>query len=170
MGTEQRARDGPADVPPEWNRLTEAVIGAAMEVHSLIGPGLLERLYEQAMCHELEHRGISFRRQFPIRVRYKQFDLGDQFVDLLAGDLLVVELKSVERVHDTHLAQLLSYMRAGRLPLGLVINFNCARLKDGIYRRVLSKHMPNPSALLSESVPSSPRTSATSANSAFSPS
>lgn len=160
MEASRSARNGPADVPAEWNRLSEAVIGAAMEVHSALGPGLLERLYEQAMDHELDIRGLARRRQYPICMKYKGIELGEQFVDLVVGDILVVELKSVERVHDAHLAQLVSYMRSGRFPLGLLINFNCARLKDGMFRRVLSKHIAPPVSFLSDSAPRSSATSA----------
>ncbi|MCC6677843.1 MAG: GxxExxY protein [Phycisphaerales bacterium] len=138
------------DVPNEWNSLTEAIIGAAIDVHSALGPGLLERFYEQAMAHELECRRIPFQRQHPIRLRYKTVELGEQFIDLVVGGLVVVELKSVERVHDTHLAQLVAYMRSAKLPLGLLINFNCARLKDGLFRRVDSIRTPAPPSMLVE--------------------
>lgn len=137
-----------------------------MDVHSELGPGLLERLYEQALCHELGLRRIEHRRQAPVRVAYKGIELGDQVVDLVVGDLVVVELKSVERVHDAHLAQMLSYMRSLGVPLGLLINFNVARLKDGIYRRVLATSTPLPSAFLID--PSSLRPSDSSVPSAFS--
>ncbi len=137
-----------------------------MEVHSALGPGLLERLYEQALCHELALRRIEHRRQSPVRIEYKGVELGDQVVDLVVGNLVVVELKSVERVHDAHLAQMLSYMRSLNAPLGLLINFNVARLKDGIYRRVLAASAPLPSAFLND--PSPLRHSDPSAHSAFS--
>lgn len=148
MGSDGRSHLGPGDVPTEWNRLTEAVIGAAMAVHSELGPGLLEKFYEIAFCRELEMRDIAFARQHPIRLEYKGLTLGDQYVDLVVADLIVVELKAVERVSDVHLAQLTSYMRSAKLPLGLLFNFNVARLKDGMYRRVHSKDTPTPSAFL----------------------
>ncbi|MBL8877177.1 MAG: GxxExxY protein [Phycisphaerae bacterium] len=150
----QRKHAGPSDVPIEWNRLTDAVIGAAMAVHSELGPGLLEKFYELAFCRELELRGIPFARQFPIRLHYKGAPLGDQFVDLVIANLVVVELKSVERVSDTHLAQLTSYMRSAKLPLGLLFNFNVARMKDGMYRRILARETPIPSAFLNSDPPS----------------
>lgn len=161
----QRPRK-PADCPDEWNELTREVIAAAMEVHTALGPGLLERLYEQALCHELSLRGVSWVRQLPVKVAYKGVALGEQVVDLVVANLVVVELKSVERVHDIHLAQMLSYMRSLRLPLGLLINFNVARLKEGVHRRVLSAHTPLPSAFLNED--SSLRHSDSSVPSAFS--
>ena len=161
----QAARDA-RECPSEWNQLTHAIIAAAMEVHSALGPGLLERLYEQALCHELGLRKIDYRKQAPVRVEYKGVALGDQIVDLVVGNLVVVELKSVEKVHDAHLAQMLSYMRSLGVPLGLLINFNVARLKDGIYRRVLAASTPMPSAFLND--PSPLRHSDSSATSAFS--
>lgn len=153
------------DVPADWNRTSRSVIGAAIEVHSALGPGLLERLYEHAMIHELRLRGLRVERQVPFRVRYKGVDLGDQYLDLVVEGLLVVELKSVERVREEHLGQLTSYLRSSGLPLGLLINFNVARLKDGLHRRVATRNTPVPECFLSEPPP---RHSATSAPSAFS--
>ncbi|HEX2837694.1 MAG TPA: GxxExxY protein [Phycisphaerales bacterium] len=145
------------DVPPEWNRVTETVIGAAMEVHSHLGPGLLEKHYERALVHELTARGLSVQSQVPIRLTYKGAEIGEQCLDLVVEDLLVIELKSVEAVHDVHLAQLVSYLTASGKPLGLLINFNVARLKDGLYRRVRTRNTPTPSAFLSADL--SPRPS-----------
>jgi GxxExxY protein len=150
-----------ADVPAEWNRLTDAVLGAAMEVHSLLGPGLLERLYEEAFAQELALRQIPFQRQAPIRMKYKGVEIGDQCMDFLVGDLVVVELKAIDRVADVHLAQLVSYLRSSGKPLGLLINFHVSHLRDGIYRRVHSRNTPAPVAFLSPGLP--PRSSAASA-------
>ncbi len=155
------------DVPPEWNRVTDGIIGAAIEAHSVLGPGLLERLYEEAMAYELNRRGLAFVRQKSIMLRYKDIDLGEQVLDLVVAGLVVVELKSVERVHDVHLRQLVSYMKSARLPLGLLINFNTPLLKDGLYRRVLTRGTPTPESLLSDP-PLPPRSSAPSATSAIS--
>ncbi len=154
------------DVPDHWNRLTQSVIGAAMEVHSSLGPGLLERLYENALCRELELRGIRFERQAPVKLSYKGVEIGDQFLDLLVENILVLELKSVEKVHDTHLATLFSYLRSGGYPLGLLINFNVPQLKQGLYRRVHSTHTPVPEPFLNPELP--PRSSALSESSAYS--
>lgn len=154
MKSVQRTYAGPADVPATWNQLTQSVIASAMAVHSELGPGLLERFYELAFCRELELRNIPFSRQHPIRLVYKGTALGDQFVDLVVADLLIVELKAVEHVTDTHLAQLKCYMHSARLPLGLLLNFHVASLKDGIYRRVLTRETPIPSAFLSADFPS----------------
>lgn len=159
--------DGRAQMPDEWNRITGEILGAAIEVHTQLGPGLLERLYEQALCHELSLRNVRVQRQHPIRLTFKGIELGEQFVDLVVENLVVVELKSVERVNDTHLSQLMSYMRSATLPLGLLINFNVARLKEGIYRRVITPNTHTPAAMLEEL--SSPlRPSALSVNSVVS--
>lgn len=127
-------------VPDEWNSLTESIIGAAIEVHRALGPGLLEKVYEEAFVYELQLRGLRVQRQRSIHLRYKQIVLPEQKLDVFVNGLVVVELKSAEEVSDTHLAQLTSYMRAADAPLGLLINFNHARLIDGVYRRI------NPSA------------------------
>jgi GxxExxY protein len=127
------------DVPDELNQLTHAAIGAAMRVHSSLGPGLPERLYAAALAIELDRRGIRFAREVPVCVRYEGHELGELRLDLVVSDSIVVELKAVEAVHDLHLAQLVSYLKAGQFPLGVLINFNVPVLKDGIYRRVHSR-------------------------------
>jgi GxxExxY protein len=123
-------------VPKEWNEITNQIIGAAIDVHSLLGPGLLESLYEQAMVHEIGDRGLRVERQRPIRVRYKTHELGNIRIDLVVEELVVVELKCIERLAPVHAAQLLSYLRSADLPLGLLINFNHVLLTDGVTRRI----------------------------------
>lgn len=132
----------PPPVPDAWNHLTESIIGCAMEVHTALGPGLLERLYEEAMAYELRERSIPFERQKPVVVRYKSIELSGQRIDLLVDGLVIVELKAIEAVPDVHLSQMVSYMRSAKAPLGLLINFNVLRLKDGIFRRI-SPHVVN---------------------------
>ncbi len=136
--SEERVWNGrlPPEVPKAWNKLTEAVIGCAMEVHSILGPGLLERLYEDAMAYELSSRRIDFERQAPVVLRYKSIDLSGQRLHLVVGGLVVVELKSIESVPNIHLAQLTSYLRSADLPLGLLLNFNVPHMRDGIYRQI----------------------------------
>lgn len=150
------------DAPPAWNRITETVIGCALEVHSTLGPGLLERFYEEALCYELERHSVPFVRQAPILMRYKELALGNQFVDVLVADILVLELKSIERVSDEHLAKLVNYLRAGGYPLGLLLNFNTMRLRDGIFRRANTRATPAPPAFLDTDL--APRLSAPSAS------
>ena len=128
-----------AEVPDAWNRVTESIISAAIEVHSLLGPGLSEKLCEEAMDFELRQRSMSFTRQVAIRVAYKTILLPEQRLDLLVESLVIVELKAVDRVPDAHLAALVGYLHAADMPLGLLINFHAAHLKQGIYRRINSR-------------------------------
>jgi GxxExxY protein len=118
--------------------LSHEVIGAAIEVHRLLGPGLLESVYEIALCKELELRGISVERQVSVPVVYKGTPLECSLkLDLLIERIIVVEVKSVEKLVDIHKAQLLTYLRLRELWLGLLINFNVAVLRDGV-RRLLN--------------------------------
>src|SRR4051812_19882003 len=120
------------------NLLSNQVIGAAIEVHRALGPGYLETTYEEALCVELELRGIPFERQKPFRVLYKGFSVTDGRIDILVAGVLVVELKAVESLSPIHTAQALAYLKATNLHLALVVNFNVAVLKSGIRRVVLS--------------------------------
>jgi len=117
--------------------LTERIIGAAIEVHRYLGPGLLESLYEKALCHELERREIKFSSQVSVPVVYKNIVLGEHRLDLLVEDTVIVELKAVERIDPVFNAQLLSYLRLTQKKLGLLINFNVPLLRDGISRIIL---------------------------------
>lgn len=126
------------DLPADLNRITHAATGGAIEVHRHLGPGLPEKLYEAALVHELRAAGVAVQQQHPIRVRYKDIVLPGLIVDLVVEGVLALELKAVERVADAHPAQLVSYLKAGRLPVGLLINSHVPTLKQGIYRRVNS--------------------------------
>ena len=117
--------------------LTREIIGAAMEVHRELGPGLLESAYEECLCHELSVRGLAFVRQVPLPVNYKNVKLDCGYgLDVPVDDNVVLELKSVEEVIPLHQAQLLTYLRLSGKKLGLLINFNVVLLKDGITRLV----------------------------------
>ena len=119
-------------------RVSGDVIGAAMEVHRALGPGLLESVYEECLCHELSLRGCEFKRQVEFPVMFKELRIdGGMRLDMVVGDLVVVELKSVEKLLPVHEAQLLTYLKLGRWKTGLLINFNVALLKHGIVRRVV---------------------------------
>jgi GxxExxY protein len=120
------------------DEIAHAVIGAAIEVHRTLGPGFLENVYEEAMTVELGLRNIPFERQKSIAVDYKGYSVGEGRTDLLVGGCLVLELKAVETLTAIHTAQLISYLKALHLHLGLLINFNVPILKDGIKRIVLS--------------------------------
>ena len=119
----------------ERDPVTEAVIGAAIEVHRALGPGLLESVYETCLCHELGLRGIEHQRQALLPITYKgvSIDAGLR-LDVVLPEKLVLELKSVESLQPIHEAQLLTYLRLSRIRCGLLINFNVRLLKDGIKR------------------------------------
>jgi GxxExxY protein len=123
---------------PHINVLTHETIGAAIEVHRLLGPGLLESTYRECLCRELALRGINFRRECPLPLEYKGIHLDCGYrIDLLVMNLVVVEIKAVEQLAPVHEAQLLTYLRVGGWKVGLLINFNVVLLKEGIRRRVL---------------------------------
>ena len=114
--------------------LTQNIIGAAIEVHKILGAGLLESVYEEALCHEFELRKIGFQRQIEIDVIYKGKIIKGQRIDLLVERQVVVELKSVAKLPDVATAQVLSYLKATGLKRGLLINFGVTKLVDGIRR------------------------------------
>ncbi len=117
--------------------LTGAIIGAAIEVHRTLGPGLLESAYEEALCHELGLRGLGFERQVPVPLRYKEASLPVAFIaDLIVANAIVVELKAVETPHPAHERQLLTYLRLTGCRYGLLLNFGAVRMADGITRLV----------------------------------
>ena len=113
---------------------TEQIIGAAIEVHQILGPGLLESIYEEALCREFELRGIPYQRQVAVDVRYKDRIIHGQRVDLIAFEEVVVEIKSVRALPDIATAQVLSYLKATSLKRALLINFGAYRLSSGIKR------------------------------------
>ena len=122
----------------EVDSLAHAVIGAAIEVHRMLGAGFLESVYEEALCVEMQLRGIPFRRQVPVCVEYKGHRVGDSRLDLLVGEVLIVELKAVDALAPIHTAQVISYLKATGHRLGLIINFNVRVLKEGVKRVVLT--------------------------------
>jgi GxxExxY protein len=119
--------------------VTDAVLGAAVEVHRQLGPGFLESCYEEALCLELEARGISYDRQVTVRVRYRGSIVASHRIDLIVCRKVVVELKAVRDLDDAHLAVCLAYLHATELVVGLIVNFSSAKLRC---RRVVnSKRM-----------------------------
>ncbi len=120
------------------NELTDAIIGAAMEVHRMLGPGLLESTYKMCLCRELSIRGIPFERQIPIPVEYKgvKLDCGYR-ADIVVDETILIEIKAIDSMLSIHDAQLLSYLKLGGWKIGLLINFNVELLKHGLRRRVL---------------------------------
>ena len=122
----------------EFDDLSNCVIGAALEVHKNLGSGLLESAYEAALAYELQERNISFKQQASLPVQYKNIEIDCAYrIDLLIENMLIVELKAVEKVLPIHQAQLMTYMKLANIPTGLLINFNTKLLKNGIKRVVL---------------------------------
>jgi GxxExxY protein len=114
---------------------SEQVIGACIEVHRALGPGLLESAYEQCLAHELSLRGLPFERQRPVPVVYKGIDLELGYrLDFVVGGVLVLEIKAVERLAPVHEAQLLTYLKLTGLRAGILINFNAQTLRQGLRR------------------------------------
>lgn len=129
----------------EHESLTERVIGLAIGVHRELGPGLLESTYELCLFDELSRAGLTTQRQLSLPVVFRERVIESGYrIDLLVRSVLLIELKSVERILPIHEAQLLTYMRLAGVPVGLLINFNVPVLKDGVLRRVLTRPSPRP--------------------------
>lgn len=122
-------------IPEEIEKLATAVVDAVFKVHNVLGPGLLESVYEACLCHELRLRGIPFKVQVPVPVSYEGLCLESGLrLDLLVADKLIVEIKAVEKMNPIFDAQLLTYLKMTGLRLGLLVNFNVALIKNGIKR------------------------------------
>jgi GxxExxY protein len=142
-------RRGAEDAEFPQRELSEKVIGAAIEVHRVLGPGLLESVYQQALLHELGLRGLPCQTQVEVPVIYKGVRLGASLrLDLVIAGSLVVEVKSVTALEDVHSAQLLTYLRLSGLETGLLMNFNVPLLKQGLRRLINSLRNSAPSAPL----------------------
>ncbi len=118
----------------EHDPLTQAIIAAAIAVHKELGPGLLEKIYENAMCIEFARRGIAYEKQKRFQVRYRGEIVGEMFADLVVEGKVVLELKAVKEIVNIHKAQLLAYLKAARIKTGLLINFNAERVTKGVSR------------------------------------
>ncbi len=121
------------------DRWAHLVIGAAIEVHRHLGPGLLEAVYETALAHEFDLRGIPYARQAIVEIPYKTITAGEGRCDFIVADCLPVELKATDAIHPIFVAQTMNYLKALSQPLALIINFNVMVLKDGIRRVVLTQ-------------------------------
>ena len=118
--------------------LSKRVIGAAIEVHRRMGPGLIESIYEKCLMRELQLQGIEAKNQLTVPTEYKGYTFEELLrLDVLVEDCLLLELKSAEKVHPIHKAQLLSYMKLLNVPIGLLFNFHEVRMRDGIHRMIL---------------------------------
>ncbi len=119
------------------NKLSSKIIGAAIEVHKALGPGLLESAYEECICHEMGFLKLSFERQKPLPVVYKRVKLDCGYrLDIVVENAIILELKSCEKIEPIHRAQLLTYLKLSGLNLGLLLNFNVSVMRDGIVRIV----------------------------------
>lgn len=119
----------------EENKITEKIIGAAIEVHIALGPGLLESAYQECLFFELKELGLKVEKEISLPIVYKEIKLNHGYrIDLLVENTIVLELKTVEKFTDVHSAQILTYLKLGNYPLGLLINFNTKLLKNGIKR------------------------------------
>lgn len=117
--------------------ITGRIISCGLEVHTRLGPGLLEKLYENALAYEFDVRKIMYERQKEINLQYKSHPIGQHRIDFLVENEIVVELKAVETIHDIYQAQLLTYLKAMNKKVGLLLNFNVERLKNGIKRLII---------------------------------
>lgn len=118
--------------------LTEKIIGAAIRVHSALGPGLLESVYEACLAHELAKLGLSVQRQVEVPIRYDNILIDAGFrADIIVEGVVIVELKAIEKVHPVHEAQLMAYLRLSGIRAGLLLNFNQVRVTDNMIRRVI---------------------------------
>ncbi len=125
----------------ELNKITGKIIGCAIEVHRLLGPGLLESAYEECLAYELSSIGLKAERQKPVPVIYKEIHLECGYrIDILVEDQVIIELKTVENFCPVHEAQILTYMKFAQKRIGLLLNFNVTVLKDGIRRYILSSN------------------------------
>ena len=119
------------------NRFATQIIGGAIEVHRVLGPGLLETAYHECLKHELELQNIQYESEVYVPIRYKELLLGNAYrLDLLVENKIIVELKTIDKITDIHKAQLLTYLRLTGCKLGLLINFNVTLLKNGVTRIV----------------------------------
>jgi len=124
----------------ECGELTQTIIGCAMTVHTALGPGLLESAYEACLFHELVKSGLGCMRQVELPIEYDSVRIESGYrLDLVVESSVLLELKSIEKTQPIHEAQLMTYLRLSGLPVGLLINFNVKRLKDGIIRRAMSQ-------------------------------
>lgn len=128
-----------------YSDLTGRIIGCAIEVHRVLGPGLLEKAYEECLTYELQKAGLPVSVQKPVPVVYKEIKLDHGYrIVIMVNDLVIIEIKSVESLNPVHEAQMLTYLRFADKEVGLLINFNVALLKSGIRKFILSKKIDHP--------------------------
>jgi GxxExxY protein len=151
------------------NQLTDKIIGAAIEVHRTLGPGLLESAYEECLCYELSQLGLGFQRQVELPVRYKRVNLDCAYrIDLIVEGTVIVELKTVSELPPVHSSQLLTYLKLSGKQVGLLINFNVTVLKKGL-KRVVNRYVGQMPDATPHSLPSSPLLCASALNNQLEP-
>jgi len=124
-------------LPPATEHVATAVIGTAIEVHRALGPGFLERIYQEALCIELNARGLRFERERAVVVHYRGVPIPGQRIDLVVDGCVLVELKASTRIDEIHESKVVSYLRTTGLRLGLLLNFNCRTMKEGLKRVIV---------------------------------
>jgi GxxExxY protein len=130
-------------LPDRTERLASQIVDACYSVHREMGPGLLESIYEECLCLELENRSIPHVRQVQVPVRYKAHELGTRLrIDVLVDDMIILELKCVKSFEPVHEAQILSYLKLASKPLGFLLNFHVANIGKGIRRYIMSEAVP----------------------------
>jgi GxxExxY protein len=134
MNESEEYVDEEMEPDPELNHITNAIMGAAIAVHRELGPGHLEAIYGKALAIEFEHRQISYQKELPITLKYRGQVVGTGRLDFLVERLVVVDLKSIEAIGPVQRAQMLTYLRITGRKLGIILNFNVAKLVDGIRR------------------------------------
>ena len=126
-----------APLPDFTEHIAGEVIGGGIAVHRALGPGFIEKIYQEALCIELHARGLTYERERAIVVRYRGMAIPGQRIDLIVAQCVLVELKAITRIDLAHEAKVISYLRTTGLRLGLLLNFNCRTLKEGIKRIVV---------------------------------
>ncbi len=126
-----------APIPAATEHVATALIGAAIEVHRHLGPGFLERIYQEALCLELDARGLPYERERAVLVHYRGVPIPGQRIDLIVGGCVLVELKAAARIDRAHEAKMISYLRTTGLRLGLLLNFNDPTMKEGLKRVIV---------------------------------
>ncbi len=126
-----------SDLPPELENIAYRSIGCSIDVHRIVGAGYREIIYQRAMCLALDAAGLAFEAEKPVMVRYHQWEIPGHKLDIVVGGLVLLELKAVPRLKPIHTSQVKSYLKAGQLRLGLLMNFNVAVMREGIKRVVL---------------------------------
>ena len=122
----------------EHDKLTDAILAAAIDVHKALGPGLLESAYEQCLCYELSQKGLAIQRQVECPLKYKEVTLDCGFrIDIMVEGVIILEIKAFEKLTAVHETQLLTYLKLANKKVGFLMNFNTKLMKDGIMRRVL---------------------------------